>query len=107
MPNLSKLKKTEIKKEIPKGFEQKRVKSAILGGGDIAFPLMFSGSVMTWLLESGVSKNLAFFESLIVPLFAGIALLLLLLKSKKDKFYPAMPFITAGCLIGYGILLFI
>ena len=35
----------------------------------------------------------------------GIALLILLMKGDKDKFYPAMPFLSVGCLIGYGIFL--
>ncbi len=93
-------------KKIPKdlrGEEIKgeRIKSAILGGGDIAFPMLFGGSVMTWLIEQGLSKNMAFFNSLVVAFFSGVTLLLLLIKSKKDKFYPAMPFITAGCFIGF------
>jgi presenilin-like A22 family membrane protease len=97
-------KKTEIKTQIPKGINESDVKSAILGGGDIAFPLFFSGSVMTWLIQTGISKELALFESMIVSLFAGIALFILLLKGEKNKFYPAMPFISIGCFIGYGIL---
>jgi len=94
-----------IKADIPKGFKEKGVKSAILGGGDIAFPMLFAGSVMTWLIQEGITQQFAYFLSLIIPLFAGISLFILLLKSKKDKFYPAMPFITVGCLIGYWIVL--
>ena len=102
---VSKLKeKSEIKVAIPKGFKEKEVKSAILGGGDIAFPLLFTGAVMTWQIQNNVSQQMAFFQSLIVSLFAGIALFLLLIKSKKDKFYPAMPFISVGCFIGLGII---
>jgi presenilin-like A22 family membrane protease len=97
--------KTQIKLSIPKGFKDGEVKSAILGGGDIAFPMIFSGSVMTWLIEQGISKNIAFLQVMIISLFAGIALFLLLVYSKKDRFYPAMPFISAGCFIGYGIVL--
>jgi presenilin-like A22 family membrane protease len=97
-------KKTQIKMEIPKGINQGEVKSAILGGGDIAFPLFFSGSVMTWLIQIGMQRELALFEAMIVSLFAGIALLVLLIKGEKNKFYPAMPFISAGCFIGYGIV---
>ena len=98
-------KSANIKTEIPKGINQEGVKSAILGGGDIAFPMLFAGSVMTSLIENGLSKNMAYFQSLIIPVFAGIALFLLMTKGQKDKFYPAMPFITTGCLIGYGIIL--
>jgi presenilin-like A22 family membrane protease len=79
-------------------------KTAILGGGDIAFPLIFSGVVMENLIVNGYTKLLAFQYTLIVTLFVTIALFFLLWLSKKDTFYPAMPFITAGCLMGFAIL---
>jgi len=86
-------------KKIKKGVKVKRiVKTAILGGGDIGFPLLFAGVVMKGLIVEG---SLGFLKALIVPLCASIALYLLFVKSKKDKFYPAMPFISAGCFIGY------
>ena len=69
-------------------------KNAILGGGDMGFPLLFAGvlfKTFSWL-------------SLIVVLTTTLALTILLLKSQKNKFYPAMPFLTAGCLLGYFIL---
>jgi presenilin-like A22 family membrane protease len=96
---------TKIRSAMPKGIKMQKVKSAILGGGDIAFPLLFAGSVMTGLIQSGMPKESALLISMIIPIFSGIALFLLLVKGKKDRFYPAMPFITAGCLIGYGIIL--
>jgi presenilin-like A22 family membrane protease len=102
--SLKSTKKTEIKLTIPKGINKGEIRSAILGGGDIAFPLFFSGSVMTWLIQTGMQKEIALFEAMIVSLFAGIALFILLLKGEKNKFYPAMPFISAGCFIGYGII---
>ncbi|HLC65205.1 MAG TPA: presenilin family intramembrane aspartyl protease [Candidatus Nanoarchaeia archaeon] len=80
-------------------------RTAILGGGDVAFPLMFSGVVMEWLMQEGVSKLGAFYESLFIVAFATAAVAYLLLKGEKGKFYPAMPFITAGCIIGYLIIL--
>lgn len=80
-------------------------KHAILGGGDIAFPLLFSGVVMESLLVNGLSKAAAFSYALIVVATTTVALFLLLYWSKKDRFYPAMPFITAGCLAGYGVVL--
>jgi presenilin-like A22 family membrane protease len=98
--------KVKIKIDLPQSISQDgEARSAILGGGDIAFPLLFAGSVMIELIKSGLSKEIAFFQTLPIPLFAGIALFLLFVKSQKGKFYPAMPFITAGCLIGYGIVL--
>lgn len=74
---------------IPYGKER-----AILGGGDIAFPLIFSGVA---LQKFG---NIAF----IVPLFTALSLFTLFYLAKKKKFYPAMPFITIGCFVS---LLFI
>lgn len=76
----------------------KKVKTAILGGGDIGFPLIFAGVVF---------KSVGFYYSLIIPVFAAIALLLLLIMGKKDKFYPAMPFIAAGCFAGYLVILLV
>jgi presenilin-like A22 family membrane protease len=84
----------------------KGIKTAILGGGDIAFPLLFSGAV----LKSMVLVNgfiFGFLKTLIVTLFTAIALGFLFLKGREDRFYPALPFLTAGCLIGYGVLLLI
>jgi presenilin-like A22 family membrane protease len=90
--------------QIPKGGKavegkgrkvKEEIKSAILGGGDIGFPLLFAGVLM---------KSMSFAKVLIVPVVVSLALLLLLLMAKKDKFYPAMPFITIGCFVGYGIL---
>jgi len=73
-----------------------KLRNAVLGGGDMGFPLIFAGVVM---------KDAGFLKALIIPVFAAIALGLLLFFSKKDRFYPAMPFITAGCFIGYGVIL--
>jgi len=91
-------------KKFKKGVKVKRfVKTAILGGGDIGFPLLFAGVVMKGLiLENGVL--IGFLKTLIIPLVVSVALFLLFVKGKKDKFYPAMPFLTAGCFVGYGIL---
>lgn len=61
---------------------------AILGGGDIAFPLLFSGVV---LKTYGL-----FLFSIITSFGALLGLLFLFLISKRGKFYPAMPFITIG-----------
>ena len=71
------------------------ISSAILGGGDIAFPLLFAGVVM---------KQYGFALSLIIPIIAAIVLFVLLIKGERGKFYPAMPFLTAGCLIGFFII---
>lgn len=87
-----------------------KIKTAILGGGDMGFPLFFSGIVMQNLVLENIDKGIsnflgmAYLKALIIPVFVAIALLILLVKSKKDKFYPAMPFLTAGCIVGYIVL---
>ena len=42
-------------------------------------------------------------QALLIPLSAAIGLAALFAISKKGKFYPAMPFVSAGCFVGYGI----
>ncbi|MEK6846439.1 MAG: presenilin family intramembrane aspartyl protease [Nanoarchaeota archaeon] len=71
-----------------------KTRMALLGGGDIAFPLLFAGVVL---------KQWGLLPSLIIPLFALFGLGLLLWKAEDKKFYPAMPFISAGCFVGLGV----
>ena len=66
-------------------------KAAILGGGDIGFPLLF-----TVVIYSALGLR-----ALVIPLFVALSLFLLLTYGKKNRFYPAMPYLTAGCLAGY------
>lgn len=80
-----------------------QVREAIIGGGDIAFPLIFAGVVMESLIST-LTKEMAFLKTLVIPLVLTAVLLLLLTKGKEGKFYPAMPFLTAGCLIGLAIV---
>ena len=82
-PKKSKKKKTKTKL-VP-------VKTAILGGGDVGFTLLFAGVVM---------KMVGFWPALIIPVFSTLALTLLLVEGNKNKFYPAMPFLTTGCFLG-------
>ncbi|MBI2133297.1 hypothetical protein HYU11_01295 [Candidatus Woesearchaeota archaeon] len=74
------------------------VSSAVLGGGDMGFPLIFSGVAM---------KYVGFPDVLFVTLFASAALVALLLFAQKNRFYPAMPFLSAGCLIGYAFAAYV
>ncbi len=103
-----KIKKTaKTSKVKTKTMEEKsEARNAILGGGDIAFPLIFAGVVMDGMIWSGIAKTAAFLYALITPVIVAISLLGLLMLAKKDRFYPAMPFLTAGCLVGYGITWF-
>jgi hypothetical protein len=50
-------------------------------------------------------KGVAFLQSSVIILTTTIALTLLFVFAKKGKFYPAMPFLTAGCLLGWVITL--
>tara|TARA_Y100000310_G_scaffold58235_1_gene53519 strand:- start:1156 stop:2076 length:921 start_codon:yes stop_codon:yes gene_type:complete len=80
--------------------------SAILGGGDIGFPLIFAGIVMKSMMLTE-TMTITFLKTSIIPITTAIALLLLLTKGKKDKYYPAMPFLSAGSILGYIIILLI
>ncbi len=97
--------KRRISKIKTKKTSKKGGNVAILGGGDIAFPMIFSGVVMESLIKMHqLTKFNALLESFIVIFFVTVALSLLLFKSEKGRFYPAMPFITLGCLVGYGVV---
>jgi len=73
-----------------------KVRGAVLGGGDIGFPLLFAAAI---LKQQGMAV------AAIIPVFAAIALFGLLYFAKKDRFYPAMPFISAGCAAGFLVTL--
>ena len=65
--------------------------SAVLGGGDIAFPLILAGVVL---------RDYSLLPAILVIYGALIGLVTLILIGKENKFYPAMPFITSGCFLG-------
>lgn len=87
--------KTETK-DAMKGEEADEQKNAILGGGDIAFPLLFAGAVMKY---TG-----SIMLALIISVCAAVALFFIYYFGQKDRYYPAMPFISAGCFVGAGIV---
>jgi presenilin-like A22 family membrane protease len=89
-----KTKKSKAKKA-KKVKKSKGVPVAFLGGGDIALPLLFTGTVFKVM---GLGSAL-----LIIP-FTTAALALLLFLAKKDRFYPAMPFISGGAFAGLGVV---
>ncbi len=68
-----------------------RINVAILGGGDVIFPIITSGVML---------KLFGFYPALFVVIGATLGLTYLLIRSEKKKFYPAMPFITAGIFAG-------
>ncbi|MBI2044113.1 hypothetical protein HYT24_01995, partial [Candidatus Pacearchaeota archaeon] len=81
---LQKMKKSQLKKK------KIRVNVAMLGGGDVVFSTIAAGVVL---------KTLGLVPALLVIVGATAGLTYLLMFSDKKKFYPAMPFITAGIVI--------
>ena len=92
-------KKQNSKKNTKK--QKNKTRTGILGGGDIAFPMIFAATFLVFLLEQGYSNIVAMSYAFIISAFAGISLVMLFLYGKKDSYYPAMPFISAGCFVGY------
>ena len=83
------LRKTEKgKKELKK--KKIKINIAILGGGDITFPMITAGVML---------KTGGFWPAVLVIVGAVFGLSYLFFFAKKKKFYPAMPFITTGILI--------
>ncbi len=82
------LKKTELKKK------KIKVNIAILGGGDIIFPIITAGVML---------KTLGIIPAILVIAGATLGLGYLFFFSEKKKFYPAMPFITGGILVGIAL----
>ena len=68
-----------------------KINLAILGGGDIIFPIIASGIFY---------KAYGLIPALIITLFAAIGLSYLLIFAEKKKFYPAMPFLTIAMYLG-------
>ena len=87
---------SQAKMSKSKKLKEKKVKVsvAILGGGDVVFPIILAGVVL---------RSLGLAQAISISIGATIALACLFWLSKKGKFYPAMPFITAGCFLGLGI----
>jgi len=81
-----------IPKEISPHKNDDSPVSAILGGGDIAFPLLFAGVVM--------KTTGSYLYPLVVVATTTTALLVLFWRAEKGKFYPAMPFLSVGCFAG-------
>jgi presenilin-like A22 family membrane protease len=109
IPYLSKKQFEKIKKIRKKqGKNKKEIKIktgvAILGGGDIVFPIITAGVILLTKnvnLPFGLSPFIGgFFPALSVIFGATLGLSLLLFYSEKKKFYPAMPFISSGIFLG-------
>ena len=103
IPTASKKVKQQIKhlrekyknKKIPKSVKNKKFKVslAILGGGDVVFPIITAGVFL---------RTLGLIPALFVTAGALGGLTYLFATSKK-KAYPAMPYITAGIFLGIAL----
>lgn len=109
VPYISKELRMKLKKLKKSKLKNKKVKVnlAILGGGDVIFPIITSGVVLLTdkiSLPFGLLPSFVFNGGIIPALFviagATLGLALLFMFSEKKKFYPAMPFISAGIFLG-------
>jgi len=73
-----------------------KINIAMLGGGDVIFPLIAAGVVFTSTTLSWGGLT----SALLIIAGATLGLTSLFMFSKKKKFYPAMPFITTGIFLG-------
>ncbi|MBI5393509.1 hypothetical protein HZA96_06595 [Candidatus Woesearchaeota archaeon] len=94
--NIASDKKEAVITTVADNEKGEKQRSAILGGGDIAFPLLFAGTVFKY---AG-----SLLDPVIIIITVTIALFLLFVYGDKNKYYPAMPFLSAGCFIGWGIV---
>jgi presenilin-like A22 family membrane protease len=90
--------------KIPMNIAKKhklKINLAILGGGDVVFPIIAAGVFLKTFHSIPAS--------LCIVAGAALALLYLFIFGKKKKFYPAMPYLTAGIFFGMllGYLFFI
>ncbi|MEK6819599.1 MAG: presenilin family intramembrane aspartyl protease [Nanoarchaeota archaeon] len=96
-----KMQMMKLKESSNSKLKEKKVKVniAILGGGDVVFPIITAGVML---------KTLGLMPALLVILGAALGLSYLFFFAEKRKFYPAMPFITTGIFLGIaaGYLLF-
>lgn len=85
--------KNESDKVKEKYFKKAKIKVnlAILGGGDVIFPIITAGVIY---------KIQGLYPALMITLFATLSLLGLFIMARKGKFYPAMPFLAGGMFIG-------
>lgn len=91
VPYLSKKQKLALKKaKESKKKKTIKVNVAILGGGDIIFPIITAGVML---------KVFGLLPAIFVIFGAAFGLAYLFFFAKKRKFYPAMPFITVGMFV--------
>jgi len=96
VPYLGKKEAALVKSLSPSKLKKKKIKVhlGILGGGDIVFPIILAGVVF---------HAIGLVPALMISAGATLGLAFLFIISKRGKFYPAMPFITAGCFIALAL----
>lgn len=99
---IKKWKKTLSESELKK--KKIKINIAILGGGDVVFPIITSGVVLntaSLALPFGLKQFTGGLgPAIFVIMGATLGLIYIFFFSEKKKFYPAMPFITAGIILG-------
>jgi hypothetical protein len=93
IPYISKELRNKLNKMSKEKLKKQKIKAnvAILGGGDVIFPI----------IASGVMFSVFGIVGAIFTIFGALlGLSYLLFAAKKKKFYPAMPFISAGIFLG-------
>jgi len=96
LPLIGKKEKEILKKAKGKKLKKVKINVAMLGGGDIAFPIVFAGVVL---------HTFGFFPAFLISIGATLSLAALYYyTSEKGRFYPAMPFISAGCFLALAIV---
>jgi presenilin-like A22 family membrane protease len=96
------LKQKYKKAELREKLEGKRFKInlAILGGGDIVFPIITMGVFMRLFPEASLFGIPGLIPALFILGGSFLALTHLFLITRKGKAYPAMPWISSGILMG-------
>ena len=107
VPYISKktrMKMKKARKDKSKSKKKVKVNVALLGGGDVIFPIIAAGVVFkaqTIVMPMGLKVFTGGLGPAIFVIFGALlGLGSLLFLSEKKKFYPAMPFITAGIMVG-------
>ncbi len=85
--------KNKSEKAKERAFKKSKIKInlAILGGGDIIFPIITAGIFY---------KIMGILPALIITASATIGLFVLFMMARKGKFYPAMPFLAIAMYLG-------
>lgn len=108
IPSMDKKEKQRIKKlkekykKVPEKLKQQKIKVnlAILGGGDVVFPIICAGIFMWAFPEQALFGIRGLVPGLFIIFGALAGLVYLFIKTEKGKAYPAMPYITAGIFAG-------